>query len=85
VGASSQLGSLSTGTILGPRTGKTVWPGWIVLEGDLRDKLSRLKKMDLIYFIFIFIFYFIFNLFFYFLFLEQLGLGVIGHAITSVT
>ena len=38
VGASSQLGSLSAGTILGPGTGKTVWPGWIVLEGDLRDK-----------------------------------------------
>ena len=30
VGASSQLGSLSTGTILGP--------GWIVLEGDLGDE-----------------------------------------------
>ena len=38
VGASSQLGSLSTGMILGPGTGKTVWPGWIVLEGDLGDK-----------------------------------------------
>ena len=37
VGASSQLGSLSAGTILGPETGKTVWPGWIVLEGDLVD------------------------------------------------
>jgi len=33
----------------------------------------------------LFYFYFIFNLFFYFLFLEQLGLGLIGHAITSVT
>ena len=38
VGASSQLGSLSAGTILGPGTGETVWPGWIVLEGDLGDK-----------------------------------------------
>ena len=37
VGASSQLGSLSTGTILEPGTGKTVQPGWIVLEGDLTD------------------------------------------------
>jgi len=37
VGASSQLGSLSTGTILGPGTGKTVWPGWIVLERDFAD------------------------------------------------
>ena len=38
VGASSQLGSLFTRTILGPRTGKTVQASWIVLEGDLRDK-----------------------------------------------
>ena len=38
VGASSQLGSLSTRTILRPGTGKTVWPDWIVLEGDLRDE-----------------------------------------------
>jgi len=37
-GASSQLGSLSTGTILGPGTGETVQAGWIVLEGDLRDE-----------------------------------------------
>ena len=35
VGASSQLGSLSAGTILGPGISKTVQPGWIVLEGDL--------------------------------------------------
>ena len=38
VGASSQLGSLSVGMILGLGTGKTVWAGWIVLEGDLRDE-----------------------------------------------
>ena len=38
VGASFQLGSLSTETILGPRTGETVQPGWIVLEGDLGDE-----------------------------------------------
>ena len=31
------------------------------------------------------LFSFIFDLFFYFLFLEQLGLGLIGHAVTSVT
>ena len=37
VGASSQLKSLSTGMILGPGTGETIWPDWIVLEGDLRD------------------------------------------------
>ena len=44
--------------------------------------LSRLKKVDLIYFIFLFIVYFLFDLFFYFLFLEQLGLGLISHAVT---
>ena len=38
VGASSQLESLSAGIILGPGIGETVWPDWIVLEGDLRDK-----------------------------------------------
>jgi len=40
--------------------------------------------LDLSYFYF-FTFYFPFNLFFHFLFLEQLGLGLIGHAVTSVT
>jgi len=38
VEASFQLESLSARTILGPGTGKTVWPGWIVLEGDFRNK-----------------------------------------------
>ena len=38
VGASSQLGSLSAGMILGPGTGETVRVGWIVLEGDLGDE-----------------------------------------------
>ena len=38
VGASSQLGSLSAGTILGPETGETVQVGWIVLEEDLGDE-----------------------------------------------
>ena len=47
--------------------------------------MSRSKKIDLIYFILLFTFYFLFDLFFYFLFLEQLGLGLIGHAVTSVT
>ena len=41
VGASSQLGSLSTGTILRPGTGETVQAGWIVLEEDLRDEWPR--------------------------------------------
>ena len=38
VGASSQLGSLSAGTILGPEIGKAVQPGWTVLERDLGDE-----------------------------------------------
>jgi len=38
VGASSQLGSLSAGTILRPGTGETVRADWIVLEGDLGDE-----------------------------------------------
>jgi len=38
VGASSQLGSLFAGTILGPGTGETVWTGWIILKGDLGDE-----------------------------------------------
>jgi len=38
VEVSSQLGSLSAGTILGPETGETVQPDWIVLEGDLGDE-----------------------------------------------
>jgi len=40
-------------------------------------------KLDLFYSSFYF--YFLFDLFFYSLFLEQLELGLIGHAITSVT
>jgi len=38
VEVSFKLGSLSAGTILGLGTGKTVWPGWIVLEEDLGDE-----------------------------------------------
>ena len=41
VGASSQLGSLSARTILGPGTGETVRAGWIILEGDLGDERPR--------------------------------------------
>jgi len=50
VGVSSQLGSLSAGTILGPETGETVRVGWIVLEGDFGDERPlwwiRLKCRD---------------------------------------
>ena len=52
------------------------------LKGEV---MSRSKKVNLIYFIFLFIFYFLFDLFLYFLFLEQLGLGLINHAVTSAT
>ena len=47
--------------------------------------MSRLKKVDLKLFYFSFNFYFLFDLFFNFLFLEQLGLGLIGHTVISVT
>jgi len=40
--------------------------------------------LDLFYFSFHFSIFFLI-LFLYFLFLEQLGLGLIGHAVTSVT
>ena len=35
---SSQLESLFTVMILGPGIGKTVWPGWTVLDGNLKDE-----------------------------------------------
>jgi len=57
----------------------------ITVKIGLERIVLRSKKVDLIYFIFSFIFYFIFELFFHFLFLKQLGLGLIGHAVTSVT
>jgi len=47
--------------------------------------MSSLQMVDLVFLYFTFHFYFIFDLFFYFLFLEQPGLGLIGHAVTSVT
>jgi len=42
MGASSQLGSLSIGTILGPETDEAIWPGWTVLDGDLGDEVNKL-------------------------------------------
>ena len=45
----------------------------------------KIKESRLDLFYFSFHFYFLFNVFFYFLFLKQLGLGLIGHAVTSVT
>jgi len=88
--AENQLGSIKQwykrATVLNRNWRKSKWE-----KERLRGKkeqmggVSRLKKIDLIYFYFSFIFYFIFNLFFYFLFLEQLRLGLISHAVTSVT
>ena len=63
-----------------------------LLDNNLKPiKLSaisvKIKEsgLDLFYFIFFLLFFFLFNLFFYFLFLEQLGLGLICHTVTSVT
>ena len=47
--------------------------------------LSSSQMVDLVFLYFTFHFYFYSVLFFYFLFLEQLGLGLISHAVTSVT
>ena len=47
--------------------------------------IVKIKEDGLDLFYFSFHFYFQFDLFFYFIFLEQLGLGLIGHTITSVT
>ena len=67
-----------------PEQGKSVSGSLVHQESFLQaisiPCLSRLLTMDLT---FIFVSYFIFS--FLFLFLEQLGLGVISHAVTSVT
>jgi len=49
-----------------------------------RGIMLRSKKVDLVYFILFFIFILFLILFLIFLFLEQLGLGLTGHAVTSV-
>ena len=50
------------------------------------DSVSSSQTVDLVFALFYFSFlFFLFKLVFYFLFLEQLGLGLIGHAVTSVT
>ena len=54
---------------------------WTFSEHD-RVKIEEVG-LDLFYFYFYFLFSFRFI--FHFLFLEQLGLGLIGHAVTSVT
>jgi len=54
-----------------------------LMHGKSIVSSSQTVNLGFIYFTFYFYFYFV--LFFYFLFLEQLGLGMIGHAVTSVT
>ena len=59
----------------------------VTIEGELYPhifKLSSSQTVDLVSFYFTFYFYFYFILFFYFSFLEQLGLGLIDHVVTSV-
>ena len=55
-----------------------------MLANELDAYCQDCRWWTLFYFIFLFIFIFIF-LSFLFLFLEQLRLGLIGHAVTSVT
>ena len=50
-----------------------------------RSLVSSLQTVDLVFSLFYFSFLFSFHFIFYFLFLEQPGLGLIGHAVTSVT
>ena len=60
----------------------------VITHGD-DDLLSRrilcVKIVDSGLYSILFLFLFLFFLSFLFLFLEQLGLGLIGHAVTSVT
>ena len=51
----------------------------------IKQDLSSSQTVDLVFLYFTSHFYFYFILFFYFLFLEQLGLGWIGHTVTSIT
>ena len=51
----------------------------------MQCNVSSSQIVDLVFLYFTSHFYFHSVLFFYFLFLEQLGLGLISHAITSVT
>ena len=60
---------------------------WLLFLNPINNHtiIVKIKESGLDLFYFSFHFYFLFNLFLYFLFLKQLGLGLIGHAITSVT
>ena len=50
-----------------------------------KEVFVKIKEGGLDLFYFSFHFYFLFNLFFNFQFLKQLGLGLIGHAVTAIT
>ena len=56
-----------------------------ITSNDFIHPISSSQMVDLVFLYFTSHFYFYFVLFFYFLFLEQLELGQIGHAVTSVT
>ena len=60
---------------------------WVLKSSSSLGKASCQDYWQWTSFIFIFslLFYFFFSFLFYFLFLEQLRLGVISHAVTSVT
>ena len=66
-----------------------IWVRIIVIDWGCSSWVSSSQTVHLgfLYFTFHFYFYFYFHsvLFCYFLFLEQLGLGLICHAVTSVT
>jgi len=59
--------------------------GIIITTSKVMAELSSSQIVDLVSLYFIFHFYFHSVLLFYFLFLEQLGLGLISHAVTLVT
>jgi len=63
------------------------WKLFLTSGSETQGPLVKIKEggLDLFYFYFYFYFLFYFLFIFYFLFLEQLGLGLIGHAITLVT
>jgi len=68
---------------------------YVPKDGELRAEIiwlhhnvpvvSRSLTVDFILFFLFYFFYFSFSFSFYLPFLEQLGLGLIGHAVTSVT
>ena len=52
---------------------------------DMEACIVKFTNSKLSVFSILLLFLFLFHFIFYFLFLEQLGLGLIGHAVTSVT